>query len=134
MPGRVGVHLMTLVTVQISSRPKQLSAESGCLLMSCSRVVDVQVEMHLLLYPVRPVGTYVVRCQLHADSPFTGSIDDAVPRFVFNDVAVEHRRPELALGFEIGCVEHHDAAYQVHDLMLRTRTAYGRPVLVAAWA
>jgi hypothetical protein len=56
MPGRVGIHLVTLGGIEIRSRLEQTGAEGHCLFMRGSGIVDVEVEMHLLGVPMRPVG------------------------------------------------------------------------------
>jgi hypothetical protein len=71
MPGRVRVHLVTLVGIEIRSWLEQPGAEGHRLLVRGSRVVEVEVEMHLLRGSVRPVGRNMVRRQLHADPPLS---------------------------------------------------------------
>jgi hypothetical protein len=61
VPGRVGIHLMALVAVQIGSWLQQSGAEGDCLLVCSSRVMDVEVEMRLLGVAVRPVRRNMVR-------------------------------------------------------------------------
>jgi hypothetical protein len=56
MPGWVRVNLVTLGGIEIRSRLEQPGAEGDRLFVRGPRVVDVEVEMHLLGSPVRPVG------------------------------------------------------------------------------
>jgi hypothetical protein len=98
VPGRVGVHLVALVAIQIRSCLEQSGAEGDRLFVRSLWVFDVQVEMHLLRAAVRPVRGDMVRRQLHADPPLSGGIDDAVPRLVGEDVPAEKPGPERALG------------------------------------
>ena len=86
MPGRVGVHLVTLGGIEIRSRLEQPGTEGHGLSVRGSRILDVQVEMHLLGGPMRPVRRHMVRRQLHADPPFSSSVDDAVPLVVLKDL------------------------------------------------
>ena len=78
MPGRVRVHLAALGGIQIRSWLEQSGTEGDSLFVRGSRVVDVEVEMHLLGSPIRPVGRNMVRRQLHADPPLSSGVDDAV--------------------------------------------------------
>ena len=98
MPGRVGIHLVALGSIKIRSRLEQSGAEGDCLFMRSPRIVNVQVEMHLLGDPMRPAGRNMVRRQLHADPPLSSGVDDAVPIVVLEDVPAENASPERALG------------------------------------
>jgi len=79
-----------------------------------SWILDVEVEMHLLGSPIRPVGWHMVGRQLHTDMPLARGIEDAVKPVVAKDVAVENPGPECALGLHIGGVEHDDPTHHVH--------------------
>jgi hypothetical protein len=85
MPGRVRVHLVALGGIEIRSWLEQPGTEGDGLFVRGSRVVDVEVEMHLLGSPMRPVGRNMVRRQLHADPPLSSGVDDAVPIVVLKD-------------------------------------------------
>lgn len=113
--GRVGVHLMAFVAVQVRSRLEQAGAEGDCLFVRGSGVIDVEVEMHLLRDAVWPLGRNVVRCQLYADPPLPIGIDNAVPCLILKDVAAEDPSPERAFGSQVGCVEHDHVTHQLHD-------------------
>lgn len=98
MPGWVCVHLVALGGIEIRSWLEQPGAEGDCLFVGGSRVVDVEVEVHLLGGAMRPVGRNVVRRELHAEPPLSSGVDDAVPLVVLEDVAAENAGPERALG------------------------------------
>ena len=89
MPGRVRVHLVPLGRTEIRSRPEQPRPQAHRLLVRRARIVDVEIEMHLLLLaPVRPLRRNMVRRQLQADPPLSGAVDEAVPVVVLEDVWV----------------------------------------------
>jgi len=115
MPGRFCVHLVTLGGIEIRSWLEQPGPEGDCLFVRGSLVLDVEVQMHLLGSPVRPVGRHMVRCQLHADPPLSSSVDDAVPIVVLDDVPAEDASPERALGTQVSRVEHDYLTHHVHD-------------------
>jgi hypothetical protein len=95
MPGRVGVYLVAFGGIKIRSWLEQSGTEGRCLFMRGSRIVHVQVEMHLLgNIPMWPVGRNMVRRQLHADSPLSSGVDDAVPIVVLEDLPAENGGPE----------------------------------------
>jgi hypothetical protein len=96
-----------------SSRTRTCTGRS--LFVRGSRVVDVKVEMHLLGGPMRPVGRYMVRRQLHADPPLSSGVDDAVPIVVLEDMPAQHACPERALGIQVGGVKHDHLTHHVHD-------------------
>ena len=99
MPGRVGVYLVAFGSLKISSCLEQSRAESDGLFMRSARIIHMQVQMHLLGNdPMRPVGRNMVRRQLHADSPLSSGVNDAVPIVVLEDVPAEKASPERALG------------------------------------
>lgn len=98
MPSRVRIHLVAFGSIEIRSCLEQPSAEGDCLFVCSSRLLDVQIEMHLLGASVRPLRRNVVGCQLHADSPISIGVNDAVPVVVLEDVAAENASPERALG------------------------------------
>src|SRR5215469_8026090 len=98
MPGRVRVHLVTLGGIEIRSWLEQPGAEGDCLFVRGSRVLDVEVEMHLLGSPMRPAGRNMIRRQLHADPPLSSGVDDAMPLVVLEDAPAENARPERTLG------------------------------------
>ena len=97
MPGRVRVDLVAVGGIEIRSWSEQSGAERDCLFVRGSRVVDVEVEMHLLGSPIGPVGRNMVRRQLHTDPPLSSSVDDAVPIVVLEDVPAENACPERTL-------------------------------------
>jgi hypothetical protein len=115
MPGRVRVHLVALGGIEIRSRSEQSGAEGDCLFVRGSRIVGVEVEMHLLGSPIRPVGRNMVRRQLHTDPPLSSAVDDAVPIVVLEDVPAENASPERTLGIKVGCIEHDHLAHHVHE-------------------
>ncbi len=115
MPSRVGVHLVTLIAVQVLSWLEQTGAQGRRLLVGGAGVIDLEVEMHLLRTSVRPVRRDMVRRQLHADAPLARGVDDAMPRLVHKDVASQHRSPERALSAQVWRVEHHHVAHEFHD-------------------
>jgi len=115
VPSRVGVHLVTLIAVQILSWLEQSGAKGRRLFVGSAWVIDVKVEMHLLRTSVRPVRRDVVRRQLHADPPLARGVDDAMPRLVHKDLAPQHPSPERALSAQVGRVEHHHVAHEFHD-------------------
>jgi hypothetical protein len=99
MPSGVGVNLVAFGSIEIGSCLQQSGTEADGLFMRGSRIVHVQGEMHLVgNCPVRPVGRNMVRRQLHADSPLSSGVDDAVPVVVLEDVPAENGSPEPALG------------------------------------
>src|SRR5580692_6638458 len=98
MPGGVRVHLVAFGGIEIRSRSEQSGTECDCLFVRSSRVVDVEVEMHLLGSPIGPVGRKMVRRQLHTDPPLSRGVDDAVPVVVLEDVPAENACPERTLG------------------------------------
>ncbi len=91
-------YLVALGGIEIRSWLEQPGAEGDCLFVGGSRVVDVEVEVHLLGGAMRPVGRNVVRRELHAEPPLSSGVDDAVPLVVLEDVAAENAGPERALG------------------------------------
>jgi hypothetical protein len=97
MPGRVRVHLVALGGIEIRSWLEQSGTKGDCLFVRGSRVVDVEVEMHLLGSPIRPVRRNMVRRQLHANPPLSSSVDDAVPIVFLEDVPTENTCPERTL-------------------------------------
>jgi len=115
VPGRVRVHLVTLAGIEIRSWLEQPGAEGHRLFVGSSRVVDVEVEMHLLGGPVRPVGRNMARRQLHADPPLSSGVGDAVPVVLLEDVPAENASPERALGTQVGRVEHDHLTHHVHN-------------------
>ena len=123
MPSRVRVHLVTLDGIEIKSWLEQAGAEGDHLFVRGSRVVGVEVEMHLLGSPMRPVGRDVVRRQLHADPPLSSGVDDAVPIVFLEDVPAEDASPERALGMKVGRVEHYYLTHYVHDAYITGATA-----------
>jgi hypothetical protein len=94
MPGRVRVHLVALSSIEIRSWLEQPGTEGDCLFVRGSRVVDVEVQMRLLRGSVWPVGRDMLRRQLRADPPLSGSVDDAVPIVVLEDLPAENACPE----------------------------------------
>jgi hypothetical protein len=84
---------------------EQSGTEGEGRFMCSSRVLDMQVEMHLLGAPMRPVGRNVAGCQLYADSPLSSGVNDAVPIAVLEYVPTENARPEGTLGMEIDRIE-----------------------------
>jgi hypothetical protein len=115
MPGRVRVDLVALGGIEIRSWPEQPGAEGDCLFVRGSRIVGVEVEMHLLGSPIRPVGRNMIRRQLHTDPPLSSGVDDAVPIVVLEDVPAENASPERTLGIKVGCIEHDHLAHHVHE-------------------
>ena len=115
MPGGVGVHLVTFVSIEIRSFLKQSGTERNSLGMRSARVLDVEVEMYLLVgVAMRPIGRDMVRCQLYADPPFSSGVDNAVPLLVLEDMTVEHASPERALRVQVGCVENDHLTNHLH--------------------
>nr|WP_239119152.1 hypothetical protein [Planotetraspora thailandica] len=98
MAGRICVHLVSLGRIEIRSWLEQPGTEGDCFFVRGSRIVDMEVEMHLLGSPMRPVGRNMVRRQLHADPPLSSGVDDAVPIVVFEDVPAENASSERTLG------------------------------------
>jgi len=94
---------------------KQPGTKRDCLFVRGSRVIDVEVEMHLLGSPMRPVRRNMVRSQLHADPPLSSGIDDAVPIVVLEDVPAENASPERALGMQVSRVEHDHLTHHLHN-------------------
>jgi hypothetical protein len=115
VPGRVRVDLVTFGSIEIRSRSEQPGAEGDCLFVRGSRIVGVEVEMHLLGSPIRPVGRNMVRRQLHTDPPLSSGVADAVPIVVPEDVPAENASPERTLGIKVGCIEHDHLAHHVHE-------------------
>lgn len=114
MSGGVGVHLVAFGSIEIRSRLQQSGAEADCLFMRSSRILDMEVEMHLLRGSVRPVGRNVVGCQLHTDPPLSSAVDDAVSIVVLEDVPPENASPERALGSEVCRVENDHLTHHLH--------------------
>ncbi len=98
MTSGVGVHLVTLLGVQILRRLEQSSAEGCCRFMCSMWIIDVKIEMDLLRCTVGPLGRGKIRRELYTHSPLAGGVDDAVPRCVLEDPPIEHSGPERALG------------------------------------
>ena len=82
--------------------------------MGGDRIRHVQVEVHLLGRPIRPVWWSVVRGQLHADAPQSFAVDHAVEAVILEDVPVEHTGPEGALRMKVSSIEDDDATHDVH--------------------
>jgi len=106
----------TSLPSSLSKWLEQSGSKGDCVFVRSSWVIDVDVEMHLLRDSVRPVGKNTMRCKLHADSPLSSSVDDAMPCLVLNDVPTEHPSPERALGSHVSRVEHDHATHEVHDV------------------
>jgi hypothetical protein len=107
---------MALLRVEILSGLEEASAESNGLVVRLPWVIDVKIKVHLLLLaPFGPLGSHVVRRQLHTDAPLTGRVEDAVPIVIFDDVPAEDPCPECALGRQVGSVEDDDVSDHLHD-------------------
>jgi hypothetical protein len=79
MPGGVGIHLVAFSGDEIRSWLEQSGTQPDGLVMRSARVLDVQVDVHLLFgASIRPVGRNMVGRELHANAPFPGGVDDAV--------------------------------------------------------
>lgn len=115
MSGRVGVHLVTLGGIELRSRLEQPGTEGHRLFVGGSGVLDVEVEVHLLGAPMRPVGWNMVRRQLHANPPLSGGVDHTVPSPLLEGLTAEDASPEGALGMQVSRVEHDHLAHHVHD-------------------
>jgi len=72
MCGGVGVHLVAFGGIEAGSWLEQSGTQADGLVMRCARVLDVQVEVHLLCgTSVRPVGRNMVGRELHANPPLS---------------------------------------------------------------
>ena len=98
MPGRVRVHLVALSGIEVRRWLEQPGTEGDCLFVRGSRIVGVEVEMHLLGSPVRPIGRNMVQRKLDANPPLSCGVDDAVPIVVLEDAPAENACPECTLG------------------------------------
>lgn len=121
---RVGVHLVPLLRVEVRSCLQQPGAKRSHLFVSSSRIEDVQVEMKLLGYSVRPLRRKMIRRELYADAPLTRGVDDAVEALLFEDVSAEDSSPERALGMNVGRIEHDHLAHHVHDAEISAGRGY----------
>jgi hypothetical protein len=106
MSSRVRVGLVPLVGIEIGNWLEKSGSESHRLFMCCSGVINMEIEVNLLWVAVGPVRRNVVRCELHADPPLAGGVNDAVPAIVHEDSPTEHSGPERALRGQVGCIEH----------------------------
>jgi hypothetical protein len=82
------------------------------------RIVDVEVEVHLLRRAVGPVGRRVLRRELNPDPPLASRVDDGVKRVVDGDVAVQPSCPEGALGAQVCSVEDDLRSYGIHEVTI----------------
>lgn len=114
MPSGVGVELVTFWRRQIVGCFQQPGSKSHGLRLRHGRVVDVEIEMHLLGRTVRPIGRDVIVGELHADHPLIVRIEHAVELVIAEHPASDHPRPEVALGGQIGCIEHDDLPHDLH--------------------
>ena len=92
MAGRVGVHLEVIALGGAVGGLKYPGAQSHDPLVGGGKVVNPQIEVHLLRWgTVGPVGGHVVGCMLDANSWF--AVDhDHVPALVPIDVTTEDSR------------------------------------------
>lgn len=97
MSSRVGVHLVTLLGLEIRRRLEQLRSAGDDLVMGSMRIDDVKIEVDLLRRAVGPLRTDMIRRELHTDSPLAGAVKDAVPRLVLEDLPTEDFGPERTL-------------------------------------
>jgi hypothetical protein len=128
MSSRVGVCLVALVGREIGGRLEQASSERHRLLVRSMRIFDVEIEVDLLRAAVRPVRTDVVRCELNADPPFAGGVNDAVPTLVFDDAPVNERGPERALLVQVCCVEDDNLAHHSHRRIIGSNARHCSPL------
>ena len=106
---------MSLLGIEVGRRLKEAGSELKGFLVGATRVLHMEVEVYLLLLgPSGPLGCNVVHGELHADTPLSGCVKDAVPVVIPNDVPTEDPRPECALGFEVGGVKHDDVSDHLH--------------------
>ncbi len=114
MAGRVGVDLEVIALGGAGGGCKHPGTQSYRLLVGGGKVVDPQVEVHLLRWgTVGPVGGHVIGCVLDANS-WLAVDDDHVPVIVPIDVAAEYSRPERTLFLEICGVEGHNLEPDPH--------------------
>ena len=111
----VGEDVVAVLVRRVAVPQKGSSAESCRLCNRGCRVDGVEVEVDLLRSAVGPIRGYVVGSVLHSDHPVAVVIEDAVEsRVIVDHSAVEHRRPEAALGFDVLGVEDDHVADQSH--------------------
>lgn len=113
MTGWIGVHTVTLVEAHVPVEEQTRPEGQGSLVRGLG-VVDVQVQVDLLRTSVGPLRWHVVRGELHAHLPVTVGGEHALEGLVTDDVPVEHARPEGALGVDIGSIEDHHMAHDLH--------------------
>ena len=114
------IHLMALPRVEILSGLEEARAESDGYVVRPPWVIDVKIKVHLLLLtPFGPLGSHVVRRQLHTDAPLSSCVEDAVPIVVFDNVPAEDPYPKCALGRQVGSVENDDSSDNLHDPTVR---------------
>ena len=95
--------------------------------MSRVEVIDPQVDVDLLRRSIRPLGRYVVRCELNSHTWRT--VDEhRVPVVLGVDRPAEHLGPKAALGGQVSCVKNHDLVVELHsgNLCTHARVGVGR--------
>lgn len=124
---------MALLSIEVA-RLEQSCAKRDRRFVRNPRIVDVEVEMHLLGSTVRPLRRDVIGRELHADVPLAGRPDDAVELVVTEDLPAEDPCPEPALGVQVGRVEDDDVTNHVHcpNLARAVAASSGAPGFAAA--
>ena len=114
MAGRIGVDLEVIALGGATGGCKHPGTQSHHPLVGGGKVVDPQVEVHLLRWgTVGPVGGHVIGCVLDTNS-WLAVDHDHVPVIVPIDVAAEYSRPERTLFLEICGVEGHNLELDPH--------------------
>ena len=108
--------LVALIRIKIGCCLQEAGAESKRLLTRALDVIDVEVDVHLLLGgAIWPLGRGVVGCQLHADTPRAGGVEDAMELLVVvDDVTLKEAGPKRAFGVDVGGVKDHNLANHFH--------------------
>jgi hypothetical protein len=114
VPSGIGVDLVPFSRGEVLRYLQQPSAQLDSGGVSACRVLDVQVEVHLLRVSVGPFGRHVIRGELNTDPPLTVGVEDTVKRVVGEYATAEHRGPKGALSLEIGRIEHDDLSEEPH--------------------
>ena len=105
MSRRVRVHLIAAFGVKVGRCSQKACAESDRLLVAGGDVLNVQIEVHLLRFAIRPVGFDVVRSELEGDERLTVDVHGVPVILLEVNGSIDEGSPETALGFEIGSVE-----------------------------
>lgn len=113
MPGRVRVHLESVLSIDVARGLEQSRTECHRFVVSRPDVVHEEVEVNLLRLAVGPIGLNMVGGKLEGD-PRRPVDEYGVPVIFGFDRSPEEAGPEGTLRSEIGGVEDDNLTCDVH--------------------